>query len=136
MGMHLSDEAVRAVRERRLALSLTQKEAAAAAGITEDRWRVLEAGKARNPRPSTLRGVARALGWAPDAFARLEQGADPGELVDEAATALDLARMLVTLGREREQRDLELEGLRSALEALQSRVETLEAENARLRRER
>lgn len=65
------------VRSRRLALRLTQKEAAQRAGISEPTWGLLEGGHQSGYKPLTVVGVCRALQWSPDSIERMLSGAEP-----------------------------------------------------------
>lgn len=67
------------MRERRHALGLTQAEAAAAGGLSEPVWGLLERGQQERPRARSLAAVERALRWAPGSAQAVIDGADPTE---------------------------------------------------------
>lgn len=73
-----------AVRDRRQELSLTQQEIAALAGIASSSWSEMERGAWVPQRDGTRIGIARSLGWEPDALNKFigdrddDQPATPG----------------------------------------------------------
>lgn len=67
-----------AVRARRLAVNLTQREAAGAAGVSDTTWLVLESGRKVGER--TVLGACRALNWTADSIERLLDGGDAEEV--------------------------------------------------------
>jgi transcriptional regulator with XRE-family HTH domain len=69
-----------AVRNRRHSLGLTQVEAAAAGGVSEPTWYLIEHARQDRYKPRTLRGIARALEWPEDAIDRIRRGEDPENL--------------------------------------------------------
>lgn len=80
----LSEATRNRIKERRLALGLTQKEAAAAGDMAATTFNTVEVG--RSPASGLVRaGICRALGWTADSIERLERGDDPKE--DIAADA-------------------------------------------------
>ena len=70
---------VSAIRQRRQDLGLTQEAAARVAGISTRTWIRVEDGDASSS-AMTMRKVAMALRWPPDALARIAAGEDPGDL--------------------------------------------------------
>lgn len=67
-----------AVRERREELDLTQQEAARLANVSDTTWHTAEHGKA-NVALRSLKGIERALNWAPGSAKRILEGGDPIE---------------------------------------------------------
>ena len=67
------------VRHRRAELGLSQEEAASASEgmISSANWRVIEGAGRTKYRPSSLIGVARALGWSDDSVERILAGGPP-----------------------------------------------------------
>jgi transcriptional regulator with XRE-family HTH domain len=72
------------VRQRRLELGLTQRDAALAAGISDTTWLAVERGEKTSER--TLVGVERALRWAAGSAEAVMGGADPTELASAERT--------------------------------------------------
>lgn len=68
-----------AVKERRLALDLTQEAAAELGGksISSASWRVIEAAGRPKYRAATLLGVCTALEWTSDSIDRVYGGQEP-----------------------------------------------------------
>ena len=66
----------RCVRSRREELGLTQAEVHAAGGPSPATLYLLETGQRDSYRPRLLRGLERALGWAPESIARVLAGGD------------------------------------------------------------
>lgn len=110
-----------AIRRRREALGLTQREAADIAGISPDRWRVFEnAEEAQNPRAPTARGIAEALEWKPDALRRIADGADPADVeLGEGEAGPSVKRSFATRLKDVERR---LAGLESELREILSEL--------------
>lgn len=93
--MKLSGEARETIRARRIALGLTQGEAAASGGIAGTTWNTVEVGKSDGS-DLVRAAIARALQWTPDSIDRLERGEDPVETTapgkaDDAADPATLA---------------------------------------------
>src|SRR5690606_25200823 len=65
------------VRQRRLELGLTQRDAAMAAGVSDQTWLNVERGT--KVRDRTLVGVDRALGWQAGSAQRVAEGGEPVE---------------------------------------------------------
>lgn len=63
------------VRQRRLELGLTQRDASIAAGVSDQTWVNVERGDKVSDR--TLAGVERALGWQAGAAAGVAAGGEP-----------------------------------------------------------
>lgn len=74
----------RGARDRRLALGLTQKQAAAAAGVSDQTWLNVENGKPASDR--TLAGVDRALRWQQGSARRLLEGGEPDPVGEHPRT--------------------------------------------------
>lgn len=91
-------EVGQAVRERRDAIPLTVREAAAIAGVSDTTWGNVESGKPSNRR--TRLGVCRALGWSDDSFDRLLAGEDPAEAAEAADQSPAVSDDLRTAVRE------------------------------------
>lgn len=72
-----------AVRARREALRLTQDQAAARASVGVTTWRQVELGNQQRYRGLTLAAVSQALDWPADACARIAEGEDVDQLMDE-----------------------------------------------------
>jgi DNA-binding XRE family transcriptional regulator len=68
------------VRERRLALGLTQSEAAAKAGLGLATWNSFESGSRPTIAMKTKRAICAALEWTADSLRRIEEGGEPAEL--------------------------------------------------------
>jgi transcriptional regulator with XRE-family HTH domain len=77
----------RAVRDRRLALGLTQRKAVERSGdgVSLPVWSLIEAAKQSAYRERTLIAVARGLAWPPDAIDRILAGEDPTTLANTSA---------------------------------------------------
>jgi transcriptional regulator with XRE-family HTH domain len=74
------------VKQRRLALQLSQRACATRAGLSPTTWGSVENGT--HPMSSITRvGVARAIGWPADAIDRLLDGADPDTWATDASAA-------------------------------------------------
>lgn len=71
-----------AVMARRSDLGLTQQAAAELALTSDQTWSLIERAARTSYRSSTLRGVARALGWPVDALPRILDGEDPAAIGD------------------------------------------------------
>jgi transcriptional regulator with XRE-family HTH domain len=76
-----------AIEERRLARGLTPGAFAAAAGVTPQGLRRVRSGVRADYQDRLLLGVAKALGWRHDWYRRLQEGADPSDLVVSADVA-------------------------------------------------
>jgi transcriptional regulator with XRE-family HTH domain len=83
------------VRDRRLALDLTQKEAADGAGVSDTTWVALESGQRVSAR--TCRKAARPLQWTPESISRVLAGHDPVEV--EAASDSEIAALRAEVAR-------------------------------------
>ena len=68
-----------AVKQRRLVRDLSQRAAAAAAGVSATTWQSLELHE-KPVNDLTKAGIARALHWPIDAIDRIMDGEDPGAL--------------------------------------------------------
>lgn len=66
-----------AIKERRLALRLTQVDLASAAGVSESTVQNLEAGETRTRIPTSLPKVEAALGWKEGAASAVLAGSEP-----------------------------------------------------------
>jgi transcriptional regulator with XRE-family HTH domain len=66
-----------AVKDRRLHLGWTQQESAERARVSLATWRLIESAGRDRYQDLTVRGVARALGWPPNAFAAIVAGGEP-----------------------------------------------------------
>jgi transcriptional regulator with XRE-family HTH domain len=75
------------VRERRLALDLSQRDAAARAGISNQTWLNVENGRSANQR--SLAKIERALGWSPGSIDAILAGTPPPSPIG-AAPVLDI----------------------------------------------
>ena len=95
------EEVARAVKRRRLVLGMSQRAAAAAAGVSPTTWQSLE--KYHQPvNDHTKLGVSKALRWHPDAIDRfIEDGAVPAEVESDEPEISDEEpdELLVTLRR-------------------------------------
>ncbi len=72
------------VEQRREQQGISIEAASRFAGVSRTWWRQLEsgrnnAGKTPSPKPSSLAGASRAIGWAPDSIARMMRGLEPIE---------------------------------------------------------
>lgn len=81
------------IEARRKDRGITLTEAARRAGFSPSWWRSLESGERNDhgrisvvsPRPESLAGAARAIGWTPDSIERLKRGEEPVELEPDPA---------------------------------------------------
>lgn len=88
---------------RRGEIGASQSELASSAGLSRDRWVVFEAGRARNPRPQTLGGIERALGWMPGSIRTFLNGGDEPHVtqgVMDLSIPGDHGQLLADLRRE------------------------------------
>jgi len=76
------------VRERRLELDLSQRDAAARAGISNQTWLNVENGRSANER--SLAKIERALDWSPGTVDAITAGTDPPSPSVAAAPLLDV----------------------------------------------
>jgi transcriptional regulator with XRE-family HTH domain len=58
-------------------LRLSQNDVAQAAGVTERTYRQVEKAEAGDRTPTTLRGIAEALGWTPASIDLVVDGGEP-----------------------------------------------------------
>ncbi|MGW3491952.1 helix-turn-helix domain-containing protein [Streptomyces sp. NPDC001054] len=77
----------KAVEARRKTLGLSQVQLADKAGVSESTVQNLEAGHRRTRMPTSLPGVERALGWAPESAASILTGGEPTPLPEPAPEA-------------------------------------------------
>jgi hypothetical protein len=68
------------VRERRVGLSLSERDAAKRAELDVAIWQRVERGGGRLCRRRRVEAVCTALGWAPDAIERLVVGDEPSDI--------------------------------------------------------
>jgi hypothetical protein len=82
------------IEARRVALRMSVRGAAAAAGFSEGQWRQMESGRRTvaagqfvtvNPRPGTRAAACRVLRWTDDSIDRLEAGDAAEELAEPAS---------------------------------------------------
>lgn len=66
-----------AVERRRLALGLTQRQAAERGSVAIQTWNLIEGGGRTSYRALTIAGVCRALGWSDDSIDRILRGEEP-----------------------------------------------------------
>lgn len=109
------------VAGRRMQLGLSQKEAAAKAGISEANWNVIENARQERYKPRTLVGVCRALEWTTDSIDRVLAGGEPTLLIRTPAGQLvhlsdaELAEQIAALAAEiRRRHGLQSEGPQNA----------------------
>lgn len=98
------------VRDRRLSFHLTIEDASERAGISTAVWDVVEHARRTKFSPKTIRGIATALGWAPDWLDRVLSGEKPIDQDTEfirhgRATATQPTKASVDMVVTRSQRD-------------------------------
>ena len=89
------------VRERRVALSLSEGEAARRAELDVEIWQRVEGGGGRVCRRRRIEAVSTALGWAPDAIERMVVGEEPMIVGSGAEAAPFVLRPLTTRDAQR-----------------------------------
>lgn len=102
----ITDPAVRTqlavyVRERRDFLGLTQEDVRGVGGPSTATMRLIEGGLQDSYRPSILRGLERALRWAPYSVDQIIKGQKPVPIPDESdgtpSTPAELAEAILSL---------------------------------------
>lgn len=76
----------RAIRDRRYALGMTQREAASIAQVADQTWANAEKGVA--VRPAKLADIERVLGWAPGSANAVAEGGEPSLVQGTRPTVL------------------------------------------------
>ena len=89
------------VRARRVALSLSEEEAARRAELDIEIWQRVEGGGGRLCRRRRVEAVCTALGWAPDGIERMVVGEEPMVVGSGAVQAPSVLRPLTTRDAQR-----------------------------------